>query len=99
LARAVYGIPKLLILDEPDSNLDDQGEKELVSALERIKAEGCTIVVITHRTMVLNCVDKMLIMKEGTLVAFGPKDEILQSLAAQQAENRKNTAGAISNAT
>ena len=52
LARAVFGNPKLLVLDEPNSNLDDQGEKELV-ALRRIKSQGCTIVVITHRTMVL----------------------------------------------
>ena len=85
LARAVYGNPKLLVLDEPNSNLDDQGEKELVEALRRIKEQGCTIVVITHRTMVLQCVDKILVMKEGAAVSFGPKDQVLSSLMAPAA--------------
>lgn len=80
LARAVYGLPKLLILDEPNSNLDDQGEKELVDAMHRIKQSGCTIVVITHRTMVLQSVDKILVMKEGAPVSFGPRDQVLASL-------------------
>ncbi len=85
LARAVFGDPKLLILDEPNSNLDDQGEKELVEALRRIKTQGCTIVIITHRTMVLQCVDKILVMKEGAAVSFGPKDRVLASLMAPAA--------------
>ena len=80
LARAVYGNPRFMVLDEPNSNLDDQGEKELVQALNRVKESGCTVVVITHRTMVLQCVDKILVMKEGAAVAFGPKDEVLASL-------------------
>lgn len=85
LARAVFGNPRFMVLDEPNSNLDDQGEKELVEALRRIKAEGCTIVVITHRTMVLQCVDKILVMKEGAAVSFGPKDQVLSSLMAPAA--------------
>ena len=85
LARAVFGKPKFMVLDEPNSNLDDQGEKELVEALRRIKAEGCTIVVITHRTMVLQCVDKILVMKDGAAVSFGPKDQVLSSLMAPAA--------------
>lgn len=85
LARAVFDNPKLLVLDEPNSNLDDQGEKELVEALRRIKAYGCTIVVITHRTMVLQCVDKILVMKDGVAVNFGPKDQILANLMAPAA--------------
>ncbi|MDA1370917.1 MAG: type I secretion system permease/ATPase [Proteobacteria bacterium] len=82
LARAMYGNPKLLLLDEPNSNLDDQGEKELVDAINRIKSRGCTVIVITHRTMVLQCVDKILVMKEGTPLSFGPKDQVLASLMA-----------------
>jgi ATP-binding cassette subfamily C protein EexD len=82
LARAVYGYPRFMVLDEPNSNLDDQGEKELVEALKRIKANGCTVVVITHRTMVLQCVDKILVMKEGAAVGFGPRDQVLASLMA-----------------
>ena len=80
LARAVLGCPALVVLDEPNSNLDDQGEKELTEALRRIKAKGCTVVVITHRTMVLRCVDKILVLKEGAAVNFGPKEQVLESL-------------------
>jgi ATP-binding cassette subfamily C protein EexD len=82
LARAAYGSPKLILLDEPNSNLDDQGERELVEAIKRIKSLGTTVILITHRTMVLQCVDKILLMKEGVAASFGPKDQVLASLAA-----------------
>jgi len=85
LARAVYGSPKLMVLDEPNSNLDDQGEKELVEAINRIKQMGCTVIVITHRAMLLQCVDKILVMKDGQAAAFGPKDQVLASLIAPAA--------------
>jgi ABC-type protease/lipase transport system fused ATPase/permease subunit len=71
-----------MVLDEPNSNLDDQGEKELVEAINRIKQMGSTVVVITHRTMVLQCVDKILVLKDGLAAAFGPKDQVLASLRA-----------------
>lgn len=82
LARAIYGNPKLLVLDEPNSNLDDQGERELVIALQRIKEQGCTVIVITHRTMVLKVADKILVMKDGTAKSFGPRDQVLANLMA-----------------
>lgn len=88
LARAVFRRPALVVLDEPNSNLDDQGERELVEALRRIKAEGCTVIVITHRTMVLQCVDKILVMKEGAAVSFGPKDQVLANLIGPAAVPR-----------
>jgi len=84
LARAVFGSPKLLVLDEPNSNLDDQGEKELVLALERIKSSGCTALVITHRTMILKFVDKLLVLRDGALAGFGPRDDVLSALTKQQ---------------
>jgi ATP-binding cassette subfamily C protein EexD len=92
LARAVYNNPRLIVLDEPNSNLDDQGEKELVESLKRIKAQGCTIIVITHRTMVLQCVDKILVMKEGAAVAFGPRDQVLASLMNPSQASKTATA-------
>ena len=80
LARAVYGNPCLIVLDEPNSNLDDQGEKELVEALERIKQQGSTIIVISHRTMVLQSMDKMLVLKEGATLNYGPRNQVLSAL-------------------
>jgi len=84
LARAIYGSPKYLVLDEPNSNLDDQGERELVQAIRRIKAAGATVIVITHRTMVLQYVDKILVMRDGAAQSFGPRDQVLAALAAPQ---------------
>ncbi len=89
LARAVYGSPRLLVLDEPNSNLDDQGERELVQAIQRIKQQGCTIIVISHRTMVLHSMDKLLVMKDGAAVAFGPREQVLASLMGQANEARR----------
>lgn len=91
LARAIYGNPKLLVLDEPNSNLDDQGEKELVAAILRIKSMGCTVIVISHRTMVLSSVDKVLVLKDGTAAGFGARDQVLGMLAAP--DTRKAAAG------
>lgn len=96
LARAVYGNPKLLVLDEPNSNLDDQGERELVEAIQRIKQNGCTIIVISHRTMVLQALDKILVMKDGLAVSFGERDQVLASLTGKPVA--QNKAGASNNA-
>jgi ATP-binding cassette subfamily C protein EexD len=93
LARAIYGSPKLLVLDEPNSNLDDQGEKELVQAILRIKQQGCTVVIISHRTLILSSVDKLLVLKEGVAVSFGPRDQVLQALTQPDAR-RSPAAGA-----
>lgn len=84
LARAVYQSPKFIVLDEPNSNLDDAGERELTDALTRIKQKGGTVVVITHRTRILQCVDKILILKEGMSAGFGPRDQVLSELAGRQ---------------
>ena len=81
LARAIYGQPKLVILDEPNSNLDDQGERDLLAALRRMKESGRTVIVITHRMSILSVVDKLLVMKDGAVVKFGDKDEILKAMS------------------
>lgn len=84
LARALYDNPKVVILDEPNSNLDDQGEQALSQALENLKQFGTTVVVISHRKPVLKHVDKVLLMAQGQVRGFGPRDEVLQALQSGQ---------------
>jgi len=80
LARALYGNPKIVILDEPDSNLDEQGEQALYNALIELKKRGVTTIIVSHRIRLLNLVDKIAIIQDGTLKAFGKADIILQKL-------------------
>jgi ATP-binding cassette subfamily C protein EexD len=82
LARAIYGQPKLIILDEPNSNLDDQGERELLEAMRQMKELGNTIIVITHRTSILDLVDKLLVMKDGVAAKFGEREEVMRALTS-----------------
>lgn len=77
LARAFYGSPTLLFLDEPNSNLDSEGEGALLQALYAAKKEGITILVISHRGNILQLVDNILFLKEGNMIQYGPKDQIL----------------------
>ena len=90
LARALYGAPTLIVLDEPNSNLDDEGDAALARAITQASARGATVVVVTHRTSVLAVAHKMLVMRDGTQQGFGPRDEVLAALkqgalAARQA--------------
>jgi PrtD family type I secretion system ABC transporter len=80
LARALYGDPKLIILDEPNSNLDDEGERALASAMAQMKAAKRTVIVITHRPAVLNSVDLMLVMSFGQAIAFGKRDDVISKM-------------------
>ncbi|MDR5875997.1 type I secretion system permease/ATPase [Halomonas sp. CUBES01] len=81
LARALYGSPVLVVLDEPNANLDDAGERALSQSIGQLKAEGTTLFVISHRTSVLKNMDKLLVMKEGQVSMFGPRDEVLAQFA------------------
>ena len=83
LARALYANPELLVLDEPNSNLDDLGEAALVNAVMQMKQRGSTVVLITHRTSVLKAVDKLMLLRDGQVQMFGPRDEVLKALTAQ----------------
>jgi ATP-binding cassette subfamily C protein EexD len=81
LARALYGNPVLVVLDEPNSNLDDQGEAALVMAIAGLKAAGATVLIITHRPAVLGGVDKILVLREGQVQAFAPRDQVMAQFA------------------
>jgi len=81
LARAFYGNPAFIVLDEPNSSLDEQGDADLASAITQLKAKGCTFIVMTHRTSVLSVADKMLVLRDGQLQMFGPRDDVLKALA------------------
>ena len=80
LARAIYGDPVLVVLDEPNSSLDEAGDAALATAITQLKARGTTFVVMTHRTSVLAVADKMMILRDGVMQAFGPRDEVLAAL-------------------
>jgi ATP-binding cassette subfamily C exporter for protease/lipase len=81
LARALYGDPAFVILDEPNSSLDEAGDGALVTAIAQHKARGATFVVITHRTSVLGVADRILLLRDGVAQAFGLRDEVLAALA------------------
>ncbi|GFM53610.1 peptidase [Pseudomonas cichorii] len=89
LARAIYGYPRLIVLDEPNSNLDDLGERALATALQQIKATGATIFVITHRTSILAQLDRLLVMNEGRVSMYGPRDHVMEELKKQQVAAQK----------
>jgi ATP-binding cassette subfamily C exporter for protease/lipase len=80
LARALYGKPVFVVLDEPNSSLDEAGDVALANAIASLKQLGTTFVVMTHRTRVLGVADKMLLMRDGAQQAFGPRDEVLAAL-------------------
>ncbi|MGB4191327.1 MAG: type I secretion system permease/ATPase [Rickettsiales bacterium] len=77
LARAFFGNPKFVVLDEPNANLDELGEQALVSALMNAKQKKITTIVISHRPSILSCVDKILILQDGSVAAFGTREEIM----------------------
>ena len=83
LARALYGNPVLVVLDEPNSNLDEVGEAALEKALIQLKQKRTTVLIITHRNNVLSKVDKLLILNEGVLAVYGPRDQVIAHLQKQ----------------
>ena len=78
LARALYGRPRLVVLDEPDADLDQQGELALVNALGQLREEGTTLIVIAHRSALINDLDKLLVLNAGQVAKLGPMEEFLR---------------------
>jgi PrtD family type I secretion system ABC transporter len=84
LARALYGDPRLIILDEPNSNLDDEGEKALAGAMAAMHVAGRTVTVITHRPQILAHVDRILVMTFGKVLVSGARDEVIANMRGQK---------------
>ncbi|MGY3233432.1 MULTISPECIES: type I secretion system permease/ATPase [unclassified Bradyrhizobium] len=80
LARAVYGNPSLVVLDEPSSNLDAEGDAALADCIMELKKRGTTVIIISHRPVTISVVDKILVLREGVAEMFGPRSEILPRL-------------------
>ena len=85
VARALFGNPRLLVLDEPNASMDQAGEAALIDAIGRLKARGTTVILVAHRPSLLVHVDKLLVMHEGAGVLFGARDEVLPRLMVKRA--------------
>ena len=83
LARAMYGKPAILVLDEPNANLDDAGERSLLEAVKDLRGAGKTVILVTHRPSVLAVADLLVVMQGGRMVHCGPRDEVLAVLRAE----------------
>jgi ABC-type protease/lipase transport system fused ATPase/permease subunit len=80
LARALYGRPKLIVLDEPNASLDAEGEEALIGAMETAKGWGATVIIVAHQPRILRPVDKLLVLRDGRMEMFGPRDEVIAKL-------------------
>jgi len=92
LARAIYKKPPFIVLDEPNSNLDEEGEKALLGAILAMKENGSTVILITHRPNILNIVDSVAVFAAGTLTMHGSKEEVFKSLQQKSIQNKPQTA-------
>lgn len=84
LARALYNDPKVLVMDEPHTFLDDQGLHALLTGLDRLRETGTTLVVVSDRPKILTKMDKLLMIKEGKSVMYGPAADVLAQLSGRQ---------------
>jgi len=96
LARALYSDPVILVLDEPNSNLDNPGAEALNSAIQRMKANGKSVIIMAHRPAAIRECETLLVLKNGTVDAFGPRDEVLRkSVTNHESIGRAQTAGSV----
>jgi ATP-binding cassette subfamily C exporter for protease/lipase len=85
LARALYGSPVLVVLDEPNANLDDVGEAALASAVRQLRQRGSSVVLVSHRTSAVALADRLLILEAGSVRIEGPRDQVLEALKTRTA--------------
>ena len=94
LARALYGDPSFIVLDEPNSNLDDTGEQALGQAILELRRQKKTVVVISHRHPIVKVTNKLLVMNDGTVGAFGPTEQVIAEITRlQKLQQEKNVSG------
>lgn len=97
LARALYGEPGIIVLDEPNAHLDSEGDASLVATLKLAKARGACVIIMTHRSGVLGVADKLLVLRDGQVDKFGPRDQVLSELknaSIRPVESRRIVGGA-----
>jgi len=92
LARAIYGSPRLIVLDEPNSNLDEVGERALGVALQKIKETGATVFIISHRPNILSRLDRIMVLNAGVITMYGAREQVIAELAQQQAKAQQRVA-------
>lgn len=80
ICRAIYGIPKYIVMDEPNANLDEVGESALVNAIAYLKKQGCSVIITTHRPRLVSVADNLLVLRNGAQVGFGPTDEMINAV-------------------
>jgi len=91
LARTLFGEPKLIVLDEPNANLDAEGEAALLAALQRAKARGATVVLISHKPSVFSVADTILVLVNGQIADYGPRDEVMARLSGKGRQRAEPT--------
>ena len=99
LARALYGNPRIVVLDEPNSNLDTEGEAALMTTIDALKQAGVTTIVVTHNANYLNKVEKLLVLQYGSVAAFGPKEWVLARLKKARQGNSSQEIAASNSAS
>ena len=92
LARALYGSPRIVVLDEPNSNLDEEGEFHLQQAVLKLRQTGATLLLVTHKPGILSIVDNIMVMQAGQIAMSGPRDEVLAKLAEMQRQREEQAA-------
>ncbi len=94
LARAMYGDPSVVVLDEPNSNLDEVGETALVAAMKSLKDQGKTVFLITHRTNIIGVADRILLLADGAILHYGPTAEVIAAMQARAGSAARDKHGA-----